>query len=131
MAQERREIESALFHGKLWGVAATNALELGVDVGSLDATLHLGFPGPYATCTSAVWPLMPPVAALPTVIKRTTCTCSMRMLPPMRAAPALLWLGAKCSLTALAGDWCLKFAHSLRPWVWADSSPRCFHLHQR
>lgn len=43
--QERREIEAALFTGKLWGVAATNALELGVDVGSLDATLHLGFPG--------------------------------------------------------------------------------------
>lgn len=43
--QERREIENALFTGKLWAVAATNALELGVDVGSLDATLHLGFPG--------------------------------------------------------------------------------------
>ena len=48
LAQERREIESALFHGKLWAVAATNALELGVDVGSLDATLHLGFPGGHA-----------------------------------------------------------------------------------
>jgi len=43
--QERRQIERALFEGKLWAVAATNALELGVDVGSLDATLHLGFPG--------------------------------------------------------------------------------------
>ena len=47
--QERRQIERALFEGKLWAVAATNALELGVDVGSLDATLHLGFPG---MCTS-------------------------------------------------------------------------------
>ncbi|BDA42593.1 probable ATP-dependent helicase hrq1 [Coccomyxa sp. Obi] len=47
--QERREIEGALFSGKLWAVAATNALELGVDVGSLDATLHLGFPGSVAS----------------------------------------------------------------------------------
>ena len=43
--QERREIEAALHDGQLWAVAATNALELGVDVGSLDVTLHLGFPG--------------------------------------------------------------------------------------
>lgn len=42
---ERRAIEAELFHGQLLGVAATNALELGVDVGSLDVTLHLGFPG--------------------------------------------------------------------------------------
>lgn len=48
-AQDRRDIESALFSGKLHAVAATNALELGVDVGSLDATLHLGFPGTVAS----------------------------------------------------------------------------------
>ena len=46
--QERREIEAALHDGQLWAVAATNALELGVDVGSLDVTLHLGFPGVYS-----------------------------------------------------------------------------------
>ena len=40
---ERRSIEADLFSGRLRGVAATNALELGVDVGSLDVTLHLGF----------------------------------------------------------------------------------------
>lgn len=38
-------MEAALFGGLLMGVAATNALELGIDVGSLDVTLHLGFPG--------------------------------------------------------------------------------------
>ena len=38
---ERRSIEAGLHGGTLWGVAATNALELGVDVGSLDVTLHL------------------------------------------------------------------------------------------
>ncbi|KAK3277818.1 hypothetical protein CYMTET_14203 [Cymbomonas tetramitiformis] len=48
-ASERREIEGGLFGGLLRGVAATNALELGIDVGSLDVTLHLGFPGSVAS----------------------------------------------------------------------------------
>lgn len=43
--QDRRKIESDLFGGKIRGVAATNALELGIDIGHLDATVHLGFPG--------------------------------------------------------------------------------------
>lgn len=45
MLQERREIEKALLNGDILGVAATNALELGVDVGGLDMTMHLGFQG--------------------------------------------------------------------------------------
>lgn len=48
-AHDRRDIEKDLFAGRLRGVAATNALELGVDIGSLDATLHLGFPGSVAS----------------------------------------------------------------------------------
>lgn len=48
-AEERRKVEGRLFRGDLLGVAATNALELGVDIGSLDVTLHLGFPGSYAS----------------------------------------------------------------------------------
>ncbi|PKU77648.1 ATP-dependent DNA helicase Q-like 3 [Dendrobium catenatum] len=47
--QDRRKIETDLFEGKLQGVAATNALELGIDVGYIDATLHLGFPGSVAS----------------------------------------------------------------------------------
>lgn len=46
--QDRRRIESDLFEGRIRGVAATNALELGIDVGHIDATLHLGFPGSVA-----------------------------------------------------------------------------------
>uniref|UniRef100_A0A0D3GTB7 Helicase C-terminal domain-containing protein n=1 Tax=Oryza barthii TaxID=65489 RepID=A0A0D3GTB7_9ORYZ len=49
IAEDRRKIEANLFQGKLLGVAATNALELGIDVGHIDATLHLGFPGSIAS----------------------------------------------------------------------------------
>ena len=42
---ERREIEQALFSGELLGVCSTSALELGIDVGSLDAAIIVGFPG--------------------------------------------------------------------------------------
>ncbi|KAL6182984.1 hypothetical protein ACLB2K_044395 [Fragaria x ananassa] len=49
MAEDRRRIESDLFNGKLCGIAATNALELGIDVGHIDVTLHLGFPGSIAS----------------------------------------------------------------------------------
>lgn len=41
-------IYSGVRSGVALGVAATNALELGVDVGLLDCTLHLGFPGSIA-----------------------------------------------------------------------------------
>ena len=47
--EERRQIERRLFGGELIGVVATTALELGVDVGGLDATLHLGYPGSTAS----------------------------------------------------------------------------------
>jgi DEAD/DEAH box helicase domain-containing protein len=49
LASERREIEARLFAGDLRGVAATNALELGIDVGWLDACLLNGFPGTIAS----------------------------------------------------------------------------------
>ena len=43
--KERRTIEQQLFKGKLLGLSATNAMELGVDVGGLDAVVINGYPG--------------------------------------------------------------------------------------
>jgi DEAD/DEAH box helicase domain-containing protein len=44
LPSDRREIERRLFSGELLGVVSTNALELGIDVGGLDASLLVGFP---------------------------------------------------------------------------------------
>jgi DEAD/DEAH box helicase domain-containing protein len=41
---QRRDLEQRLFSGALLGIITTNALELGINVGSLDATIHLGVP---------------------------------------------------------------------------------------
>ncbi|KAG9125889.1 hypothetical protein FRC07_005747 [Ceratobasidium sp. 392] len=42
--KDRRNIEHEAFSGNLLGIIATNALELGVDIGTLDAVIVLGFP---------------------------------------------------------------------------------------
>src|SRR6202046_2342187 len=46
---ERREIERGLREGRVRGVVATNALELGIDIGSLDAAVMAGYAGSIAS----------------------------------------------------------------------------------
>ncbi|HEY0736791.1 MAG TPA: DEAD/DEAH box helicase [Herpetosiphonaceae bacterium] len=48
-AQDRRAIERSLFTGELIGIVSTNAMELGVDIGGLDATILNGYPGTVAS----------------------------------------------------------------------------------
>jgi len=48
LPNERREIERGLRDGKIRGVVSTSALELGIDVGSLDIVVMAGYPGTIA-----------------------------------------------------------------------------------
>jgi len=49
LPNQRRQIESGLRDGAITGVVSTNALELGVDIGSLDACVMTGYPGTVAS----------------------------------------------------------------------------------
>jgi DEAD/DEAH box helicase domain-containing protein len=47
--EQRRDIERRLVDGELLGVTATDAIELGIDIGTLDCAISVGFPGTVAS----------------------------------------------------------------------------------
>jgi DEAD/DEAH box helicase domain-containing protein len=49
LPNERRQIERGLRDGRIRGVVSTNALELGIDIGSLDVSVLAGYPGTVAS----------------------------------------------------------------------------------
>jgi len=49
LPRERRKIESGLRQGTITGVVSTNALELGIDIGHLDVSIIIGYPGSIAS----------------------------------------------------------------------------------
>ena len=49
LPNERRSIERGLRDGRIRGVVSTNALELGIDIGSLDVSVLAGYPGTIAS----------------------------------------------------------------------------------
>jgi DEAD/DEAH box helicase domain-containing protein len=51
MQKIRREIEQNIFNGEIIGLVCTSALELGIDIGSINVTLHLGMP----SSVSSLW----------------------------------------------------------------------------
>ncbi len=48
LPRQRREIEAGLRNGTVCAVVATNALELGIDIGGMEAALMIGYPGSIA-----------------------------------------------------------------------------------
>lgn len=49
LPEERRDIEEKLNSGEMWGVISTSALEMGVDIGTLDLGILVGYPGTIST----------------------------------------------------------------------------------
>ena len=84
--QQRRELERKLVEGELLGVVSTDALELGIDIGSLDAAICVTFPGTVALAPPAVGPRRPPRPRARRLRRRRRRARPV-LLPPPRRVP--------------------------------------------
>ena len=79
---QRRDIEQRLAAGELLGVSATDALELGIDIGLLDCVISVGFPGTVASLRQQ-WGrragrVMASRCSLPRTTRSTSTSCASR-----------------------------------------------------
>ena len=79
--QQRREIEARLAAGELLAVVATDALELGIDVGELDAAICVTFPGTVASLRQ-MWGRAGPPPPRPRRLRRRPGRARPVLLPP-------------------------------------------------
>ncbi len=84
--QQRRELEARLMRGELPRVVTTDALELGIDIGSLDACVVVTFPGTVASLRQ-MWGRAGRRAARPGRLRRRRGRAGPVLLPPPRRVP--------------------------------------------
>ena len=101
---ERREIERGLREGRIRGVVSTNALELGIDVGSLDAVVLAGYPARSPPPGSA--PAAPDAAA--------AARARFSWHPPRR------WINSSCSIRTISSA-ARRSTRSCSPTIWKSS----------
>ncbi len=85
---QRREIEGRLMAGELLGVTATDALELGIDIGALDCAISVAFPGTVRRCASSGAGRGAAGTASPSSSRARTRSTSSSCAIPRRSSPA-------------------------------------------
>ena len=104
-AAQRRELERRLAEGELLAVVATDALELGIDIGDLDAAICVTFPGTVASLRQMWGRAGPPRAAASrcTWPARTRSTSSSAATPTSSSTGR--WSGRSSTTSPRRSTW--------------------------